>query len=360
MLPIKPVCEAKNMRRDGTSLIFIQYCYSAEKRTTVSTEIGIPPAFWNKKRLGISNDLPPLYGDVTHLNSEVKRMIRLAEDIVEIGVKKGVTNRGFFLKQVFAPNFDIATLERDEQKIKVLIEAATNKTNLDLFYQLDDYIKSKEKKVTGGTLGVYRQMKEHLLAFQQYTGKPIAFESFDYNFYDSFVNFLTYEFIQKRRKQIIKGLKINTIGKSIKHFRGFIKDRVKRKIIAPIDLSDFKGMEEEADAIYLTEHEIETIRLLNLSKHQHLEKYRDLLVLGCLTGLRFSDFTQLRPEDLRGRKLFKKQEKSEHWVVIPLKDAAYQILTIKFDKIVPVVLIKLKTATLQLYFTEIDVDQWIN
>jgi len=158
-------------------------------------------------------------------------MLRLAEDIVDFGIKKGIDNRGIFLKQVFNPNFDIATLAKEE----VLVEAATNKTNLGLFYQIDDYIKSKEKKVTGGTLGVYRQMREHLLAFQQHIGNPITFESFDYTFNDGFVNSLTHEFIQKRRKEIIKGLKVNTIGKSIKHFRGFIKDRIKRKIIPAID-----------------------------------------------------------------------------------------------------------------------------
>ena len=45
----------------------------------------------------------------------------------------------------------------------------------------------------------------------------------------------------------------------IKHFRIFIKDRIKRKIIQAIDLSDFKIPEEESDAIYLTHGEIANI-----------------------------------------------------------------------------------------------------
>ncbi len=335
MLPVRPICEGKNMRKDGTSLVFIQYCYSSENRTTVSTEIAIPPAYWNKKRLCISDNLPSGFGNADQLNNEVKRMIRLVEDIVEISSKKGMVDRGVFLKTVFKPDLDVTTLMEEIAKVEIQVNAAICKTNLDVFFQLDDYIRSKSKKVSKGTLGVYNQMKEHLSAFQQFSKQPITFESFDYNFYDAFVEFLTYEFIQKRRKQVIKGLRINTIGKSIKHFRGFIKDRVKRKIIPSIDLSDFKGMEEEADAIYLTEQEIEAIRRLDLTNYSHLEKYRDLLVLGCLTGLRFSDFTQIRPEDVRGRKLYKKQEKSEHWVVIPLKEAAFNILMSKFQAKVP-------------------------
>jgi integrase len=166
---------------------------------------------------------------------------------------------------------------------------------------------------------------------------PITFESFDYNFYENYVEFLTYEYIQKRRNKIIKGLRLNTIGKSIKHLRGFIKDRVKRKIIPPIELSEYKSIEEETDSIYLTEKEIEDIRCADLSEQPHLEKYRDLLVFGCLTGLRFSDFTQIHSNDVRGTKLFKKQEKSEHWVVIPLKAEAYHIFTEKFRRKIPII-----------------------
>lgn len=39
LLPIKPICDPKNARRDGTSLIYLQYCYSATNRTLLNTEI---------------------------------------------------------------------------------------------------------------------------------------------------------------------------------------------------------------------------------------------------------------------------------------------------------------------------------
>jgi len=98
LLPIKPICERKDMRRDGTSLIYIQYCYSAEKRTLLNTEIAIPPLYWNKKRLGISNDLPEIYGNALHLNEEINRMIRLAQDLVSFALKNKIEDRGQFVK----------------------------------------------------------------------------------------------------------------------------------------------------------------------------------------------------------------------------------------------------------------------
>ena len=46
-----------------------------------------------------------------------------------------------------------------------------------------------------------------------------------------------------------------------------------------------------------------------------------------MTGLRFSDFSILQPDDLRNDLLYKKQEKSEHWVVIPLREEAKTIFS---------------------------------
>src|SRR5947208_5653170 len=98
MLPLKPICERKNMRRDGTSLIFIQYCYSSEKRISLNTEIAVPPAFWNKTSLNISKELPAVFGDFRQFNSELKRMLRTVEDLIDLAEQKEVANRGEFIK----------------------------------------------------------------------------------------------------------------------------------------------------------------------------------------------------------------------------------------------------------------------
>jgi integrase len=43
----------------------------------------------------------------------------------------------------------------------------------------------------------------------------------------------------------------------------------------------------------------------------------------------------IKSEDVRGRKLYKKQEKSDHWVVIPLRDEAYNIFARSFNRSIP-------------------------
>lgn len=178
-------------------------------------------------------------------------------------------------------------------------------------------------------------MKNHLLSFQEYRRKPITFESFDVAFYEQFVDYLVYEIPHARRTDVVKGLKMNSVGKTVKHLKSFLKDRMKKKVIPFIDLSDYKVLEEDVDAVYLSWEEISSIYHLDLSKHQHLEKYRDLLVLGCLTGFRFSDYSTIKPDEIRSGMLYVTQTKTLTTVVVPLRSDAKTILIDKYKMQMP-------------------------
>ncbi|MBS0027678.1 phage integrase SAM-like domain-containing protein [Chitinophaga sp. 22321] len=333
LLAIKPICPKSKVRRDGTSIIFIQYCSPDGKSMLLNTEIAIPPNYWNRKYLRISSELPEAYGSAETLNSRLVEQLRITEDIIGHAIKRNISDVRSFLKATFQPDFEVEILEERAAK-----DAASNpRVNLNIFFQIDDYIKCKEGKVAKSTLNIYKCMSEQLLAFQNYRRMPIGFQSLDFNFYEQFVDFLIYDFQQVRRKGVIKGLKIATIGKTIKQLRIFVRDRVRRKIISPIDLSDFKILDEQSDAIYLSWKEINQIFHTDLSDHSYLVPFRDSFVLGCLTGLRFSDFSNIRPEDIRDGMLYKKQGKSDHWVVIPLLSTAKEILVNRFKKAVPIV-----------------------
>lgn len=332
LLPIKCICPRGKVRSDGTGIIFIQYCYNATQRTLLNTEIAIPVDYWEKKLRCISSKLPAQFGDHQVLNEELRRQFRIAEDLVTYANKSKLPDKGAFVKNSFSPKLDIIIGQMEKAVEQVVVE---KRNKLDIYFQFDEYIKSKERKVSKPTLTVYGNVKSHLLGFEEYRKQKITFSSFDFGFYEDFVDYLTFEHIHLRRKTVLTGLRLNTIGKTIKHLRGFIKDRVKRKIIPQIDLTDFKIPEEDSDAIYLTHEEIAKIYQTALTSQPQLIEYRDLFVLACLTGLRFSDFSNLRPEDLQKDMLYKKQEKSDHWVVIPLRDEAKQIFTRQFRERIP-------------------------
>ena len=330
-LPIKPVCKKALKRKDGTSIIFIQYCHSLEKRTLLNSGIAIPPNYWNLKKLRINSDLPECFGSAELLNEKLQSIIRTVEDILAFAGKNKVKDPLLFLKRTFMPDLDLSLLK---EKAK---ENDEPKVNLDVFFQIDEYIKSKQRQVTPNMLNVYRNMKDTLKLFESYRKKPITFESFDFNFYEEFVGYMMYEHIQRRRKEVIKGFRVSTVGKTIKQLRIFLRNRMRREIISTINLDDFKIMDEETDAVYLTKDEINRIFNADLSDFPHLFKYRDLLVFGCLTGMRFSDFSNVKTEDVHDRMLYKKQQKSDSWVVIPLRDEAYYIYIHQFNRNIPVI-----------------------
>lgn len=204
-LPPKPVCTEKDMRSDGTSIIFIQYCYSSEKRTNLNTKIAIPPKYWDKKELTISHNLPSCHGPYGELKKVLKQKLRLAEDLVEIANKVNVQNKGQFVKAAFDAELDPESLEKDAGKVKELA-GEKETSNLDVYFQIDEYVKAKSGKVSDSTITVFENMKSHLKAFENFRNEPITFDCFDFNFYDAYVDFLTFDYVQPRFKKPVSYL----------------------------------------------------------------------------------------------------------------------------------------------------------
>jgi len=325
LLPLRPVCRQHDTRKDGKSVVFIQYCYSATHRIQLNTGIAIPWEFWNTNKGCIKDHLPCELGDSRLLNIQIRKCIRIIEDLIEVAAKKKIDDNVTFIKTIFSPELNISDLS--DGSFLEIQAAGAGKNQLNVYHEIDEYIKVRYNKVSPATITIILNMKSHLKAFEKYRKLPITFESFDFNFYDTYIDFLTFHYVQNRfSKNQVVGMKQNTIGKTIKHLKIFIRDRVRRKIIPPVDLSVYKVFDEEADAIYLKIDEIAKIYNTDLSPYPGLAADRNLFVVACLTGLRFSDFTTISKEDLRNGLLYKKQKKSDHWVVIPLQQEAKQIL----------------------------------
>ena len=365
IFPLKPICKKEWVRRDGTSKIFLQYCFNSDERTLVDTDIAIPPAYWDRKHVRISPKLPSEFGSVHELQERLVQKIRKAENILRYAQQKKLHPLKF-LKLAFQSDLGLESESKDhylepfsnnhrgahhssgiasdralltEGKVRVkrknrTEEVATTKEP-ELFSEIESFIKEKEGLISRKALLAFTGMRDHLLSFQQHRKKPITFQSFTYSFYQEFVKFLTYEIVQKRRKKPIKGLKRNSVGKTITRLTTFLRDRMRKGIVGQINISDYKGMQEEVDHIYISWAELSTIYHLDLSHHPHLEKHRDLFVLGCLTGFRFSDYSEIQPEEVREGMLFIRQAKTNSTVVVPLRPDARAILIDKYQMHMP-------------------------
>src|SRR4051812_41717746 len=103
--PIKPICEKKFIRKDGTSIVFLQYCFSRKQRTLLNTSIAIPPVYWNPKQGIVTPGLPEEFGNAGELNVQIQKMIRVAEDLVIFAEKNRLEDVGTFVKNSFHPHF---------------------------------------------------------------------------------------------------------------------------------------------------------------------------------------------------------------------------------------------------------------
>jgi len=91
---------------------------------------------------------------------------------------------------------------------------------------------------------------------------------------------------------------------------------------------DFKKTSEEVVNIYLNDEELQTLFDYDFSNNPRLDRTRDLFLIGCYTGLRFSDFSHLTPDNIThdGRILTVFTQKTGVQVSIPINPQLQAIL----------------------------------
>ena len=96
----------------------------------------------------------------------------------------------------------------------------------------------------------------------------------------------------------------------------------------------FSKPEEETENIYLNESELTAI--YNLDKlSKQLEKVRDMFLIGCYTGLRYSDLIRLTKDNITSDNTIKiKTQKTEKIIDVPIHSHVQQIFE-KYDYQLP-------------------------
>ena len=181
---------------------------------------------------------------------------------------------------------------------------------------IDDLIQNSNRK--RNTLKQWKQTQKKLLEFKKFSNTEIDFDNIDLDFYERFINFLTK-----------KGYAKNTIGGFIKAVKTFMNEAVDRNLTKNLEYRNkkFRAIEEQVDKIYLSQNELANIYSLDLGEDKRLEKVRDLFIIACYTGLRFSDLMQIRKENIinDGKQIKIRTEKTSELVVIPMHKYVIEI-----------------------------------
>lgn len=175
------------------------------------------------------------------------------------------------------------------------------------------------KPYSKATIQVYKNTLRRLKEFQTIRKRIIDFNTIDVDFYTDFT-----EYLSKRLN-----LATNTIGKDIKTLKAILNEATERGINSNLQFKSrkFSTTSEQTDSIYLSETELKEIEDLNLSNNPRLNNVRDLFLVGCYTGLRFSDFSILKPDQMKNGFIeIKEQTKTGNPVVIPIHQVVKKVI----------------------------------
>ena len=199
--------------------------------------------------------------------------------------------------------------------------------NLEFVDFIDKFIIESKGLKSPNTIKCYKLSLSSLLQFSTFKKINLSYENINLDFYNAYTSYLTNEL----------NYSVNTIGSYIKNLKVFLNEATERGLNTNMAFQKkkFKKLTQETDKVYLTEKELLNIYELDLSNNNRLERIRDLFIVGCYTGLRFSDFTQIKPENIiNNNKIKIRTQKTDEFSIIPLSKYVRAIL-IKYNNELP-------------------------
>lgn len=281
-------------------------------RINVGTGHKVIPSHWNTKTSRVKNVVDATEKDATN------NFLDGLEDAVKSIVSDLKSKRALTVE---------AARERIDAYLKPEVKPAVNNDGSFLAF-IDHFIETAPQRVNiesgkhinPRTIQKYNTTVRVLREFATTYKGRLDFEAINLEFYDAFTAYLTKK----------EGLAVNTVGKYVQALKVFLNEATAKGINTNLDYksSRFKVLKEDADSIYLTEPELQRLYNFDLSKQPRLERVRDLFLVGCYTGLRFSDFTAIRPEHIKDGLIRMEQHKTMGKVVVP----CHPIVTALLDK----------------------------
>ncbi|MDP4114553.1 MAG: tyrosine-type recombinase/integrase [Bacteroidota bacterium] len=226
-------------------------------------------------------------------------------------------------------NFLVANPDVGFYKIKdyLLKQMAGNK-EIDFFNVWDEYLDVKKNEVSKETLGKYRRIKHHIEDFSKKHNYYVSFDSVNLKFRDLFFAYLLNE----------RNMVNSTAYKTIETVKGFMLWSLLRKYHKSLDFKEWKSKQDEFEVIRFNEPELEKLKNF-VFKQERLERTRDLFIFQCNCGVRYSDLSAIKREDIIETTWYKRLKKTHNPVEIPLSPDALMILDKYKDYIRPLPII---------------------
>jgi site-specific recombinase XerD len=286
------------VNREGKTVIYIRYSHKDVSKDFSTNEM-IEPHYWDARNQQVRKSCK---GSTSINNYLQKRKMEIDEVRLKLqtqGVEPTVdTIRTAFMKVETSVSKKIA-----------------HKHMLDHW---PEFLETKIKvgRISAGSIRQYRATLTTLNDFEEFAGIKLDFEKMDNEFYDHFTFYL-YDHLENNP---------NTVGNRVKQLKVFLGWALEKELTTSIKFKKFKKPNCESFSVALSIEQLDKIYHLELSSDRRLAETRDLFVIGCSSGFRFSDFKEIKPANIQGDFLTKFVNKTREQVKIPLNDYSRGII----------------------------------
>jgi integrase len=294
----------KDAKSPGETPIYLLFD-DGVNRCKLYIQLSVRPKDWNPEKWEARKS----FAGFSDFNEKLNKIQTKCSEL-----HTALTKEGKFTLDSLKEKFRIYLDELNNRKKENT--SGANKTFTSLSDFAKHYIDSVKSAKASNTILHNTQTLNLLKEFER--GKKIIFDRVNLDFYNDFIEFLTRD----------KKYSPNTIGKHIANVKLFLNEATERGFNTKFDFKSkrFKTVSESVESIYLSEDELLKIYNHDFTSHKKLEHTRDLFIIGCFTGLRFSDFSQLKIENITDGQIKVKTQKTGETVVIPIHWTVKEIL----------------------------------
>lgn len=183
------------------------------------------------------------------------------------------------------------TLEGVKQHITAFLDQRSTTEKSAYFWKLFDAFVAYKQKTTQSHQDYDHALRKHLQATEVTSGIRVSFDALQYTEQGFVEQMRSYMLHTATNQKGTKGLQMNTVWKQFKNLKAFLNWCFDHAYIAKFSTKHMHTATEVVQHVYLTEKELEALETLALSGEQ--KTVRDLFLVSCETGMRFSDVSQL-------------------------------------------------------------------
>lgn len=270
----------------------------------IQSDYSVNPKHWGRNQRVLSAN-----SNAVEINKQLEAFKNSVLNIYQQAKSQGLKGNAEYIREQLKPQ-----------------KEAVN-ANAEFWNVWDYFLEYKRSRYKEKSFEKFQALKNHLQQFETEGKIPLQLKTITA---ETLNNLQDYFYNKAGRNKT--GLNTQTTAKYIDLFKSFLNWAVNHKYSDDTSFKSFTPIQQpDTLKVILTKEDIAKIKNTNFGIKGYLKNARELLILSTLTGLRYADYSRIKPEHLKKDeddtpKLYIRQEKTDEYVDIPLTLEANAII----------------------------------